>query len=97
MTSSRLSGGKALGATGARSVLQASETVLVKAIAPEDDGSAITAEFIGDLHVGGLIRASQPQDQATAKDQGLRCGMSAGEGFQPLSFLKRHQNRRSKR
>jgi hypothetical protein len=76
--------------------LQASEAMPVKAISPEDNGSAITSEFIGDLHVGRLIGTGKPQEETATKDEGLRRGMRAGEGFELSAFIEGEHDHRSK-
>jgi hypothetical protein len=43
--------------------LQTSEAVLEKARPPKDDGVARTAELVGDLQIGRLIRGCQAQNQ----------------------------------
>jgi hypothetical protein len=57
--------------------------VLKIAISPESGGMAIAAELGGDLEVGGLVVVGDPEDQAAAKDEGLRCGTSPHQGFEP--------------
>ena len=64
--------------------MQASQPVLKKACVPKSDGVASATEFVGNLEVGGPILVSQPQDQPTAKDQGLRRGAGADQGVQLL-------------
>jgi hypothetical protein len=90
------SGGKAPWPTGPRSILQASETVLKKACVPQSDGVASAAELIGDLQVGWLILACQPQDQPTAKDQGLRRRVGSGESLQSILCFAVQDNPRRK-
>jgi hypothetical protein len=53
------------------------------AVSPESGGVAITAELGGDLKVGGLVVGGDPEDQAAAKDEGLRCGTGPHQGFEP--------------
>jgi hypothetical protein len=52
---------------------------------PESGGVSITAELGGDLEVGGVVVGGDPEDQATAKDEGLRCGPGPQQGFEPSS------------
>jgi hypothetical protein len=83
MTSSRREGGKAPRPTRTRSILKASQSVLEIAVSPESGGVAIAGELGGDLEVGGVVLVSGPEDQSAAKDQGLRCGTSPHQGFEP--------------
>jgi hypothetical protein len=47
---------------------------------------AIAGELGGDLEVGGLVIVSDPQDQPTAEDQGLRGGTGPHQGFEPSAI-----------
>src|SRR5439155_10891849 len=96
-TSSCSSGGKAPRPTGTRSILQASETVLEKTRSPKDGGVASAAKLVSNLQIGRLILGCQPQDQPTAKDQGLRCGMGPGESLQAILCFEVQNNRRRER
>jgi hypothetical protein len=63
--------------------LQASETVVEEAIAPQSDRMAIAVQLGSDLTVGRLVRLRRPEDEATAQDQSL--GSCGGPG-QPLEL-----------
>src|SRR5271168_455804 len=83
MTSSRREGGKAPRPTRPRSILKARQSVLEITFPPESGGVSITAELGGDFEVGGVVLGGDPEDQATTKDEGLRCGTSTDQGFEP--------------
>jgi hypothetical protein len=57
--------------------------VLEIAASPESGGVAIAGELGGDLEVGRMVLVSGPEDQAAAKDEGLRCGPGSQQGFEP--------------
>src|SRR5271169_2798302 len=71
-TATSSSGGKAPGSSGAWSILQASEAAGHEAFAPLADGVAITLQFASNLLVVGPVVVGRAQDEATAKNQGLR-------------------------
>jgi hypothetical protein len=76
--------------------LQTSETVLEKTRSPKDDGVASAAKLVSNLQIGRLILGSQPQDQPTAKDQGLRRRVGSGESLQAILCFEVQDNRRRK-
>src|SRR5439155_18097765 len=84
-TSSCSSGGKAPWPTGPRSILKASETVLLVAVSPVCHGVAGTPHFVADLQIGRLIGGRDAQDQPTTEDQRLRSGMGPRQGLQALT------------
>ena len=75
-------GGKAPGSTGARGVLEASQAFGEKAFPPLADCVAVAAQFVSNILVGRVVRRCGTQDNAAAKDEGLRCGPGAEQGFQ---------------
>jgi hypothetical protein len=83
MTSSRREGGKAPGPPGPRSILKAGQPVLEITFPPESGGVAIAGELGGDFEIGGLVLGGDPENQATSKDEGLRCGTGPHQGFEP--------------
>src|SRR6185437_5783226 len=83
ITSSRCEGGKAPRPTRPRSILKPGQPPLEIAVSPDPGGVAIAGELGGDLEVGGLVVVSDPQDQTTAKDQGLRRGTGPHQGLEP--------------
>jgi hypothetical protein len=62
--------------------------VLEIAVSPESDGVAIAGELGGDLEIGGIVAVGGPEDQAAAKDEGLRRGTGPHQGFEssPVRF-----------
>src|ERR1700733_6946975 len=86
-TSSCSSGGKAPRPTRTRSILKAGESVLQIARSPKNHGVATTVELVGDLQIGGLIRAGQSQDQSATENQSLRRGVGSGQNLQPLQCV----------
>src|SRR5512145_319883 len=68
-------GGKAPGPTRARCILKATKAVLKIATAPTANGMAVTVELLGHLKIRRAVCCRRPQDQLTAKGQGLWCGM----------------------
>jgi len=44
---------------------------------------AIADELGGDLEIGGLVVIGGPENQATAKDEGLRRGTGPHQSFKP--------------
>ena len=83
ITSSRREGGKAPRPARPRSILKPGQPLPEIAVSPDPGGVAIAGELGGDLEVGGLVIASDPQDQPTAEDQGLRGGTGPHQGFEP--------------
>ena len=73
-TSTSSEGGKASRPTRPRSVLQAGEAVLDKAVPPEADGMAVTVQLAGNLNVGRVVGVGGPEHDAAAEDQGLGRG-----------------------
>jgi hypothetical protein len=63
--------------------LQARETVIEKAVAPQSDGMAITVQRGGDLAVGRLVWLCRSEDKATAQSQSLGSGSGSA---QPLEL-----------
>jgi hypothetical protein len=59
--------------------VQTVEAVGDEALTPLADGMAVTAKFVGDVLVGGVVGLSDPQDDAAAEDQGLWGGARPDE------------------
>ena len=80
-TSTRSEGGKAPRATRARRILEAVEAVRQRALTPTADGMTLTGHRGGYLQIRWSIWRGAPEDQPTAKGQGLGCGMGANKRF----------------
>jgi len=76
-TATRSEGGNALRATRARGILQAIEAVRQIALAPTADRMALTGHLGGHVQIGWSVWRGDPEDQPTAKGQGLGRGMGA--------------------
>ena len=96
-TAMRVSGGKAPGSAGARGVLKSSKAVLGEAFAPLPNRVAVTAQFGGDILVGGAIVTSGEQDDAAAEGERLGRGAGAGESFQLAAEFLRQIDGRAER
>jgi hypothetical protein len=82
MMSRRSQGGKAPRSAGAWGILQASEALGGEAFAPLADGVAVAIELGSDVLVGRVVCGRGAQDDAAAKDECLRCGAGAHQGFE---------------
>jgi hypothetical protein len=87
MTSRRSEGGKAPGPTRARCILKATQAVLQIATAPTANGMAVTVEILGHRKIRRAVRRRRPQDQLTAKGQGVWCGMGTHDRFSTALFI----------
>src|ERR1700723_1697778 len=87
MTAIRSAGGKAPGATGARSVLQARKAFGDKAFAPAAHRVAVAAKFASDILVGRVVRLSRGQDDSTAESQGLGGAAGTDQVFELLALF----------
>jgi hypothetical protein len=75
-TATRSEGGNALRAPRARGILQAVEAVRQIALTPTADWMALTGHLGGHVQIGWAVWRGDPEEQPTAKGQGLGCGMS---------------------
>ena len=87
-TSTRSEGGNALRAPRARGILQAVEAVRQIAPPPPANCMALTRHLGGHVQIGWSVWCGDPEDQPTAKGQGLGGGMGAYKGFQTGVFLR---------
>jgi hypothetical protein len=92
-TSTRSEGGKALRATRARCILQACEAVRKRAMTPTADRMALTGHLGGHLQIRRSIWGGGPQDQPTAKDQGLGRRVGTNKRCQTGVFLRAQGHR----
>jgi hypothetical protein len=53
---------------------------------PESGGVAIAGKLSGDFEVGGLVLGGNPENQATSKDEGLRCRTGPHQSFEPSAI-----------
>src|ERR1700722_13134992 len=83
-TASSSSGGKAPGSSGAWGILQAAEAGGHEAFAPLADGVAVAVQFARNVLVVRPVVIGRAQDEATAKDQGLRRGACPDQGLELL-------------
>jgi hypothetical protein len=67
--------------------LQARQARVGEAPAPQGDGVVLAAQFLGDLPVGGAAFVGGAEDDAGAADEGLGCGVGAGQALQLVALL----------
>lgn len=96
-TCRRSSGRKAPGAAGARSVLEAGQSLFDVAFPPLANRVAITTGLIGDLLIGELLGLSRAEHNAAPQNEGLWSRVGANETFQRLTLLGGKRERRSVR
>jgi hypothetical protein len=60
-----------------------------EAFAPLADGMTIAVQFRRDLPVGGRILSGSAENEAAAKDQGLRGRAGAEEGLELVAEFRR--------
>jgi hypothetical protein len=68
--------------------LQTRKTFGDETLAPLADGMAVAVEFGGDVLIGGVVGPGGTQDDAAAKDQGLRRGTGANQTFELRANLR---------
>jgi len=58
-----------------------------EAVAPACDGVGVTAEFFGDLEVGGLVGLSAAENESGAEGQALRSEARVGDLGEAVVFV----------
>jgi hypothetical protein len=87
-TSTRSAGGKALRATRARGILQAVEAVRQIALTPTANRMALTSHLGSHVQIRWSVGRGGPEDQPTAKGQGLGGGMGTHKRLQTGVFRR---------
>ena len=77
--------------------LQALEAVRQIALPPTADGMSFTGHLGGYLHIRWLLWCGSPEDEPTAKGQGLGCGMRSHKRLQLGVFVRGQGHRARKR
>ena len=77
--------------------MQALQAFGDEALAPLADGVAVAVQFTSNLLVVGPVVVGRAQDEAAAKDQGLRRGAGPDQGLELLAKFGSKDDRRPKR
>lgn len=96
-TATRAAGGKAPRATRARRLVQALEPVRQRALTPTADGMPLTGHRGGHLPMRWVLWRGSPEEEPTAKGQGLGGGMGSHKRRSLGGYISAEGHRARKR